>query len=83
MAQSILGDGEKNEPLFDITKRTNVSFKHAIIVRAITIVTSVVFMSLLMMVLAKENPLTLLKSIFSGAFGTPLRTWILCAHSRI
>lgn len=76
-------NGEKNEPLFHITKRTNVSFKHAIIVRAITIVTSVVFMSLLMMVLAKENPLTLLKSIFSGAFGTPLRTWILFSDTAI
>jgi len=73
----------KKEPLFHITKRTNVSFTHSLIVRAITILASVVFMSVLMMILAKENPITLLKSIFSGAFGTPLRTWILFSDTAI
>ena len=73
----------KKEPLIHITKRTNVSLKHSIIVRAITILASVVFMSFLMMVLAKENPLTLLKSIFNGAFGTPLRIWILFSDTAI
>lgn len=73
----------KKEPLFHITKRTNVSLKHSILVRAITILASIIFMSLLMMVLAKENPITLLKSIFSGAFGTPLRTWILFSDTAI
>ncbi len=73
----------KKEPLFHITKRTNVSFTHSIIVRAITILASIIFMSLLMMMLAKENPLTLLKSIFSGAFGTPLRAWVLFSDTAI
>ena len=74
---------KKTEPLFHITKRTNVSFKSAILIRAVAIFASFLLMSLAMFVLSKENPITLISSMFDGAFGTPLRIWILFSDTAI
>jgi len=71
------------EPLFYITKRTNVSWQFAVGVRAIAVVVAFFIMSLLMLLLAKENPFVLIGSMFEGAFGTPLRTWVLFSDTAI
>lgn len=71
------------EPLFHITKRSDMSLSRAILVRVIAILVSLVFMSLLLAILAKKNPIILLKSMVDGAFGTPLRTWILFSDTAI
>ena len=74
---------KKTEPLLHITKRTGVSFKRAILTRAIAVLSAFVIMSFIMTVLAKENPFKLLGSMFSGAFGTGLRTWVLFSDTAI
>ncbi len=74
---------KNTEPLFHITKRSNISFGRAILIRCLAILASVVIMSLVMFLLAKENPVTLIKSMFDGAFGTPLRIWILFSDTAI
>ena len=74
---------KKSEPLFHITKRTNISLKKAIIVRCIAILSAFVIMSLIMSLLADESPFTLVASMFDGAFGTSLRTWILFSDTAI
>ncbi len=74
---------KNTEPLFHITKRSRVSFGRAILIRVLGILASVVIMSLVMFVLARENPITLLKSMFDGAFGTPLRIWVLFSDTAI
>ena len=74
---------KNTEPLFHITKRSNMTMKRAILIRAIAIILSVVFVSLLMVILAKENPFTLLASMFDGAFGNSLRIWILFSDTAI
>lgn len=71
------------EPLFHITKRGDVSLGRAILIRGAAILTAVVIMSLIMFVLAKENPFTLIASMFDGAFGTPLRIWVLFSDTAI
>ena len=71
------------EPLIHITKRTNISPLRAILIRAIAILSSFVIMSLLMFLLTKENPITLITSMFKGAFGTSLRTWVLFSDTAI
>ena len=40
-------------------------------------------MSLLMFLLIKENPITLITSMFNGTFGTPLRIWVLFSDTAI
>ena len=71
------------EPLFHITKRSNISLSRAMLARAGAVVASFVIMSIVMLILSKENPITLLKSMFNGAFGTPLRTWVLFSDTAI
>ena len=71
------------EPLIHITKRTNVSTKRAIVIRVAAILSSFIIMSLLMFLLTKENPVTLITSMFEGAFGTSLRTWVLFSDTAI
>ena len=71
------------EPLFHITKRSAVSFKQALLIRAVAVVLSLIVMSLVLFLLAKKNPLTLLKSMLDGAFGNPLRIWILFSDTAI
>ena len=71
------------EPLFHITKRGDVSLGRAILIRGAAILTAVVIMSLIMFILAKENPFTLIASMFDGAFGTPLRIWVLFSDTAI
>ncbi len=74
---------KNTEPLFHITKRNNISFGHALLIRALAIVSAIVIMSLIMLLLAKENPFTLLASMLDGAFGTPLRIWVLFSDTAI
>ena len=71
------------EPLIHITKRSNMTMMKAIVIRAIAILVSVIVMSLLMVILAKENPFTLLASMFDGAFGNSLRIWVLFSDTAI
>lgn len=74
---------KNTEPLFHITKRTSVSLTRAILARVFAVLASFLIMSVVMLILAKENPFTLLKSMFDGAFGTPLRTWVLFSDTAI
>ena len=74
---------KKSEPLFYITKRTNVSMKFAIMTRVITVVSAFIIMALLMSILSKQNPFTIIASMFDGAFGTGLRTWVLFSDTAI
>ena len=74
---------KKKEPLIHITKRTNLGFGWAMLIRAIAISAAVVFMSVVFLLLANENPLKLLASMFDGAFGTPLRIWVLFSDTAI
>lgn len=71
------------EPLVHITKRSNVSAKRSILIRAAAVVSSFIIMSLLMFLLTKENPITLITSMFNGTFGTPLRIWVLFSDTAI
>ena len=73
----------KKEPLIHITKRATVSKKQSILVRAGAIFASFILASILMVIFAKENPITLIGSIFEGAFGNSLRTWILFSDTAI
>jgi len=65
------------EPLIHITKRSNVSWKQAILVRVAAVVCALIVTALLIMILAKENPIKIYSSMLSGAFGTPRRIWNL------
>ncbi len=65
------------EPLIHITKRGNITWQQAILVRIGAVLCALVATALIIMLLAKENPIDIYSSMFSGAFGTPRRIWNL------
>lgn len=73
----------RHEPLIHITKRNQMSMLHAVLLRVGAIVCSVIVMALLILVLAKENPLTVLASMIEGVFGDPRRIWRLFSNTAI
>jgi len=77
------GEKQKHEPLIHITKRTNVSWQFAVGLRAGAILCSVLVMALLILILAKENPLVLLGAMFEGVFGRPMLIWKLFGNTAI
>ena len=76
-------NSKKSEPLFHIIKRSNISIARSLLIRAAAILISIVVMSILMVILAKENPITLLTAMIDGVFGNSLRIWILFSNTAI
>ena len=74
---------KNTEPLIHITKRSQLDFKYAIMIRTIAILSSVILMSLVMFAISGVDPITLIKSMFDGAFGTSLRIWVLFSDTAI
>ncbi len=73
----------KKEPLIHITKRSNISFKRSFLMRSAAILLSFIIMALVMFILSKENPITLIASMFEGTFGESLYTWVLFSDTAI
>lgn len=65
------------EPLIHITKRGSISWQKAILVRVIAVLCALVATAVIIMILAKENPIKIYASMLNGAFGTPRRIWNL------
>lgn len=74
---------KRSEPFIHITKRTNVSFKFALLARTVAVFAAFFVMFLLMLILSSENPFVLISAMFKGAFGTALDTWILFSDTAI
>ena len=66
-------ENSKHEPLFHIVKRSNVSMKKAIAVRAIAIVVALLVAGLFIFIITKRNPIELYKQMFLGVFGSAHR----------
>ena len=65
------------EPLFHLTKRTNVSTRFAVIARVVAVLLGFLVSGLIVMLLSGKNPISVYSSMFKGAFGTPRRIWNL------
>lgn len=66
-------ENSKHEPLFHIVKRSNVSIKKAIAVRAIAIVVALLVAGLFIFIITKRNPIEIYKQMFLGVFGSAHR----------
>ncbi len=65
------------EPLFHIVKRDTLSWYHAWGIRAIAIVLALLLCALITTLYTHLNPLKVFGTMFSGAFGSPRKIWIL------
>ena len=66
-------ENSKHEPLFHIVKRSNVSMKKAIAVRAIAVVVALLVAGLFIFIITKRNPIEIYKQMFLGVFGSAHR----------
>lgn len=66
-------ENSKHEPLFHIVKRSNVSMKKAIAVRAIAIIVALLVAGLFIFIITKRNPIEIYKQMFLGVFGSAHR----------
>lgn len=71
------GRNEKRskEPLLHITKRTDIPLSRAIIIRAVAVVSALVFGGIVTIFLTGDNPISIYVTIFEGAFGNSTRIW--------
>ena len=71
------GRNEKRskEPLLHITKRTDIPLSRAIIIRAVAVVSALVFGGNVTIFLTGDNPISIYVTIFEGAFGNSTRIW--------
>ncbi len=72
-----------SEPLFHITKRSEIAWWKSLIIRLIAIMISLAVCSEVIVVLTKIEPLKVFKSMYDGSFGTERRMWVLFQNSAI
>ena len=65
------------EPLLRISKRTDVGFGKAWGIRFLAIIVALIVCGIITTALTGLNPLSVYKTMFTGAFGTPRRIWVL------
>ncbi len=65
------------EPLVRISKRTDVGFGKSWGIRIIAIIIALVVCGVITTMLTGLNPISVYKTMFTGAFGTPRKLWIL------
>ena len=66
-----------NEPLFHISKRANIVWWKAWLVRIVAILGALLVSAVLTVLLTGENPLDVFSSLIKGAIGTNRRVWVL------
>ena len=74
---------KREAPLFHISKRNNFPGYKAWLIRGVAIIIALVVCALVTTLLTGENPLSIYKTIFEGAFGTPRKAWVLAQNVAI
>ena len=72
-----------SEPLFHISKRSDIVWWKAWLVRLGAIVLALFVSAVLTVVLTGENPLDVFSSLIKGAIGTNRRIWVLFQNTAI
>ena len=67
----------KNKALFHISRRGELPWYRAWLIRGAALVLAAVVCALAAMLVTGENPLEIYKSIFQASFSSPRRTWVL------
>ena len=70
-------------PLFHITRRLDIPFSRAIVIRVIAIILAFALCGIVTTVLTGENPFDVYSSIFNGAFGSSRKIWVTGQNTAI
>lgn len=63
----------KKEPLFVVTKRAEIKFGKGLLIRAAALAAALLVCGVLTLILTKNNPITIFKTIINGAVGNETR----------
>ena len=66
----------KREPFFHISKRTDISWQKALLIRVIAIALALGASAIICLLLTDDDPLAIYSTIIKGTFGTPRKTWV-------
>lgn len=66
-----------NEPLIHITKRGEIPFKKALLIRTIAVVGGLLLSAIVCSIIAGKNPAMFFVYLFKGAFGSGRRIWVM------
>ena len=66
----------KREPLFHISKRAEMPWYRAWLIRGVALVLALCACAAICLLLTGENPLQVYNTMFTGAFGSPRKTWV-------
>ena len=61
----------QREPLFHISKRTDISWQKALLIRVIAIALALGASAIICLLLTDDDPLAIYSTIIKGTFGTP------------
>ena len=67
----------KREPFFRLVRRDSLSREKVVLIYAIAVLGSLLLSSLICAAFSGENPLQFFSALFSGAFGSERRIWLL------
>lgn len=70
-------------PLIHISKRDDMPWKKAWLVRGVAILLAFVFMAIVSILLTQKNPAVIYATLFRGAFGNSVRVWALLYDTAI
>lgn len=73
----------RHEPLFHITRRTEIGAGHRCLIRAVAILLGLVLSGVLIMLLTDYNPVDVYKAIFDGTFGSSRKLWVTLQRTAV
>lgn len=83
MAKDKIAKEKVREPIFHIVKRAQMPLAKGILIRAAAILLSLIFCGLVTILLTGDNPISIYATMFKGAFGGSLRTWVTFQNAAI
>lgn len=74
---------QPKEPLIRMSKRDNMPFAKAVLIRAVAIFLSLIVCGFVIYLMTKMNPIAVYGSLISGAVGTTRRIWIMIRDAMV
>ena len=76
-------NNKNQEPLFHISKRDALPWQKAWAIRGAAILAALIVCGVITMITTGDNPISIYKTIFQGAFGSARKSWVTCQNISI
>ena len=76
-------NNKNQEPLFHISKRDALPWQKAWAIRGAAILAALIVCGVITVITTGDNPISIYKTIFQGAFGSARKSWVTCQNISI